>query len=202
MVQTIVVCPNQHSVGGWLFIYLEGYIVPHIAFSSLYVVPDCPCICVSYLFPTCLPCSLLFLHMYSGVLHILLSVSDPGGECSSQSSICCRLSCLEVTRRLVKNGRNVLCIVGATQPMGILLPHPSHISTQLCGFHILPPVFNNKQLCGFGIFNALPLGPQNGSPPFPLLSPPPIIPIIVGMGGLPAPDVRRSTYLLAPYILP
>jgi hypothetical protein len=96
----------------------------------------------SYLFTTCLPLPLLFLRLTSVVWHILLVVPVSSVEFSADSCSRCRLSCLMVTRGLGENGRNFECIVGATQPIGIFLPPPSHKFTQLGRFNILPPSRN------------------------------------------------------------
>lgn len=61
------------------------------------------------------------------------------------------LSCLEVTRGLEENSRNVSCNVGATEPIVIFLCSPSHKSTQYFEFDI---------------FKSFPHSPSNWSPPF------------------------------------
>jgi len=125
----------------------------------------------SYLFTTSSPIPLLFLHLNSVVSHSLLIVPVVGGECFSHSCNSCRLSCVEVTRGLVENGRNFWCNIGATQPIGIFLPPPTCISTQLCALDILPPSRNSSQLCGFAIFNSFHHSPCNGF--LPSFVPPP-----------------------------
>ena len=115
--------------------------MPDPSFSTLYVVPDIPTMLFSYLFTTSSPLPLLFLRLYSVVCDILLVVPVLGGEFSAHSCNSCHLSCLEVTRGLGENGRNFSCNVGATLPIGIVLPPPSHESTQFCGFAIFPTLF-------------------------------------------------------------
>ena len=164
--------------------------MPDPAFSSLYVVPDFPSMLFSNCFTTSSLLHLLSLHRYSVVCHILLIIPVLGGEFPAHSCNTRRLSCLEVTRGLWENGRNVLCNVGATQPIGIFLPPPSCKSMQLCGFAIFSTLFV--------IVHAMDLLPTPLLPPL-LLPTPSVFPIIIWTGGLPAPDVRRSTYPLIPY---
>ena len=59
------------------------------------------------------------------------------------------------------------------------------------GFDILPPPRNPTQLYCFSLFNSFHYGPCNGSPSSPSLFPP-IFPIIVWTGTLPAPNVPSS----------
>ena len=115
--------------------------MPDLSCSSLHVVPDFPSMLFSYLFTTSSPLPLLFVRSYSVVWQNLLVVPALGGEFSAHSCNSCRLSCLEVTRGLGENGRNFLCNVGATQPIGIFLSPPSRKSTQLCGFAIFSTLF-------------------------------------------------------------
>jgi len=116
------------------------------SFSSLYVVPGFPSMLFSYLSTNSLLLPLLFLCWYSVVWHILLVVSIVCGEFSAHSCNSCRLSCLEVTRGLGENRRNLWCNMGATQPIGIFLPPPSRNATQLCGFDILPLSYNSTPI--------------------------------------------------------
>jgi len=156
--------------GGELLIYLEGCLVPDLSFSSLYVIHGLPSMLSSYLSTTSSLLPLLFLCLHSVIWRISLIVPVPGGEFSADSCNIRRLSCLEVTKWLGENGRNFLCHVCATQPIGIFLPPPGRESTQLCGFGILPPSRNSTQLCGFcGSLSGY--GPCSGSPPFPPTSP-------------------------------
>jgi len=99
-----------------------------------------------YLFTTSSPLPLPLLRWNSVFWHILFIVLVVGGEFSAHSCTSCRLSCVEVTRGLGENGRNFLCNMGATQPIGIFLPPPSHKFTQLCGFNILPPSCNIQSI--------------------------------------------------------
>jgi hypothetical protein len=179
-------------------------------------------LCQILLFPVSLwfPISVVRSSCISSQLHRFFPF--PFSACTRLFGISCSLILLSVvnvlptsaigvvslgSRLLEGKGRMVgisLCNVGATQPIGIFLPPPSRKSTQMCRFGILPLSRNSTQLCGFGIFNSFLHGPCNGFLPFPpssspFLPPPSVLPIIVWMGGLPAPDVLHSTYLLVLY---
>jgi len=167
----VVVIPKERRRGK-VIIYLEWCFVPNDSVCSFDVVPGFPSMLFSDPCTTSSHLRFLFRHLYLVVWHILFIVSVLGGELSAH---CCNsrcLSCLEVTRALGENGRNFKYKVGATKPMGIILPPRSHKSTQLCCFDILPPSRKSIQLCGFGIFYCFCCGPWNGSPPFLSVSPP------------------------------
>jgi hypothetical protein len=190
------------SWGGVLYISPEVYWVPDPSFSSLYVIPSFPSMHFSYLSTTSALLPILFLHLYSVVWHIYLVLPVVRGEFSAHSCNSCRLSCLDVKRGLGENSRNLLCNMGATQPIEIFLPPPWRKSTQLHGFDILTPSFNTSPMCAFSIFNSFRHGLFKEFPPRFLSSPPLVTPIKMWVGGLLAPDVRCSTYPLAAYTSP
>jgi len=143
---------------GMHFKYLEGYFVPNPSFSSLNVVHDFPSILFLYPFTTCLVLPDHLIGLNSVVGHVLLLGPVLGGAFSGHTFDTYHHSCLKVARGLGENCRNFWCNVGATQPLGIYLPPPSHKSTQLYGF---------------SIFNSVRYFPCNRSPSFPSLFPPP-----------------------------
>ena len=70
--------------------------------------------------------------------HIMLGVPVLRASFSPHSCNPHYLSSLEVTGWCEVNHSKFQCTVGATQPIGIFLPLPSHESMQLCGFYVLP----------------------------------------------------------------
>ena len=109
-----------------------------ISFSRLYVVSNFPSMLLSYLFTTSSFLPRLFPRIHSAVGHILPMVPIVSGEFSADSCDSHWLSCFEVTKILREIGRNLVCNMGATQPIGIFLPPTSRKSMQLCGFVIFP----------------------------------------------------------------
>ena len=103
--------------------------MPDPSFSILYVVPGFPSILFSYFFTTSSLPPLLFHRMHLVVCHILLVIPFPSGEVSAHSCGSRRLSLVVVTREFGENGRNFLCNMCATQPIGTLLSPPSCQST-------------------------------------------------------------------------
>ena len=110
--------------------------MPNSSFSNLYVVPHFSSICFTYLLTTSLLVTLCFPYLYSMVRHILLIVSVLRLERSGHPNNSHHRLYLKVTRGLGVNDWNFWSNMGATQPMGIYLPPPSCMSTQLCGFNI------------------------------------------------------------------
>jgi hypothetical protein len=129
----------------------------------------------------------------------MIVVSVVGDECSAVSRGSCRLSCLEVTRVVGESGRNVLCNVGVTQPIGIFLPPPSGNSMQLCGFHILPQYRKTTSIVCHLYLQLFWSWSMQWSPPVPLLPAQFVFPIIVWTCGLPALNVQHSTCPFVPY---
>jgi hypothetical protein len=120
----------------------KGNFVPDPSSSSPYLVPDSLSKLFSYLFTTFAPLPLPILCLYSVVWHTLLVIPVPGGAFSAHSSNNCCLTCLEATRGLVEYGRKFWCNVGATEPIRMFVPPPSHNSTPWCVFNIHPSSHN------------------------------------------------------------
>jgi len=129
----------------------------------------------------------VFPHLYSAVGHILVVIPVLGGQFSAHSCNSHDLYFLAVTPGSGKNGRNFSCNMGATQPIRIFHPLPSHKSTQLCGFAI----FSTHVI----MLHAVDLLPSSLPPPFHL--PPSVFFIIVWMGGQPALNVWHSMHPVA-----
>jgi len=131
-------------------IFLVGYLVPDHSFASLYVVSGFPSTLFSYLSTTFSLLCLLFLLLHSVIWCISLMVPLLSSEFCAHYCNCCLITWLKVTRGQWENGRNFLCDMGATQPIGIFLPPASRKSTPLHRFNILPLSRMYTQLCGFG----------------------------------------------------
>jgi len=172
--------------------YLEWCLVLDPTFPNLSVVSGFHNMLFSCFLMTSWLLPLCFFHLHSVVSHILLIICVLGCGFSTHSCNCCRVSCPKVTRGLGANGRNVWCNMGATQPIWIFLPPPSLESTQLCGFAI----FSTR----FIILHAINLLPSTLLSLF--LPPLSVLPKVVWIGGLPAPNEQHSTYLLHPYSPP
>jgi len=91
----------------------------------------------SYLSTTSLLLPLLLPCLYLAVGHFFHVIPVPGGEFLVNSCDSHYLEYLMISRGVWENGRNFLCYVSATQPLGIHLPELSGTSTQLWRFHIL-----------------------------------------------------------------
>jgi hypothetical protein len=105
------------------------------------VVPDFPSILLSHCFTTSPYLPRLFPWFHSAVGDILLIVAIFTAEVSANSCDSCWLSCLEVSQTLREISRNLVCNMGATQPIEIFLPPTSRKSMQLCGFVTFPTLF-------------------------------------------------------------